>query len=106
MGSMGLWLAIISQLEYPIQILAAAPAAAAAPVPDADAWKLCCWELEELCSGVELCKQPKLSTNCHTVLNTHGSCGQPSCHLEDAPEGSSALLAADSWMHGPWLGLL
>eukprot|EP00983_Pelagomonas_calceolata_P057925 1145277-Pelagomonas_calceolata.AAC.4 len=30
MGSMGLWLAFISQFEYPIRILAAAAAAAAA----------------------------------------------------------------------------
>ena len=27
---------------------------------------------------------------------------KPSCHLEDAPQGSSALLAAPSWLPGPW----
>eukprot|EP00983_Pelagomonas_calceolata_P070681 1150880-Pelagomonas_calceolata.AAC.1 len=38
------------EFKYPIRILAAAAAAvpdaataAAAPVPDSDAWKLCCW---------------------------------------------------------------
>eukprot|EP00983_Pelagomonas_calceolata_P127768 1161443-Pelagomonas_calceolata.AAC.1 len=37
----GLWLALISQFEYPIRILAARAAVAADG--DGDAWKLCCW---------------------------------------------------------------
>eukprot|EP00983_Pelagomonas_calceolata_P025937 813082-Pelagomonas_calceolata.AAC.3 len=81
MGSMGLWLAFISQFEYPTRILAAAAAAAAAPVPDADAdaWKLCCWTVAaggDWRSAVQewsYTSNPKLFTSCHTVLNTHWS---------------------------------
>eukprot|EP00983_Pelagomonas_calceolata_P099379 1158449-Pelagomonas_calceolata.AAC.11 len=47
MGLIGLWLAIIFQLQYPIQTLAAAASAAAAV--------RCCWRgVEELCSEEEL----------------------------------------------------
>eukprot|EP00983_Pelagomonas_calceolata_P104055 1158979-Pelagomonas_calceolata.AAC.4 len=84
MGSVSLWLAFISQFEYPIRILAAvavpnAPAAAAAAVPDADAWKLCCWTVAaggDWRSSVQEwshTSNPKLSTSCHAVLNTHWS---------------------------------
>eukprot|EP00983_Pelagomonas_calceolata_P053091 1143154-Pelagomonas_calceolata.AAC.1 len=75
---MGLWLAFISQFEYPIRILAAA-AAAAVPVPDAGAWKLCCWTIAaggDWRSTVQewsYTSNPKLSTSCHTALNTHWS---------------------------------
>eukprot|EP00983_Pelagomonas_calceolata_P125584 1161222-Pelagomonas_calceolata.AAC.7 len=75
MGSMGLSLTFLSQFKSPIRILAAT--AAAAPVPGADAWKLCCWTVAaggDWRSSVQewsYTSNPKLSTSCHTVLNTH-----------------------------------
>eukprot|EP00983_Pelagomonas_calceolata_P109427 1159555-Pelagomonas_calceolata.AAC.17 len=64
-------------------------------MPDTDAWKLCCWTVaagKDWRSSVQewsYTSNSKLSTSC-------------------APE-SPALLAAPSWMPGPWqawLGLL
>eukprot|EP00983_Pelagomonas_calceolata_P070659 1150870-Pelagomonas_calceolata.AAC.9 len=119
MGSKGLWLALIPQFDYPIRAArAAADADADGDVAAAAGVFLLLEGTGALFrSGVTQEREPQRHTNAHTHA-LHNSCLNTIMHdliniACSSGQGrvpkSSALLAAPSWIPGPWqawLGLL